>query len=135
MVASLMLSLVKVAEVTMPPTLQEVPSAQTFQSKECHSTLTPTDLSERWYIGLGQATQTLEVTTQWLMHSTILPLAWWYRVDRMFIRPRIRGTIYTDTMNGSYKSLDGNKHAQSLPMSRSLQPPTRWSTRAVLVKR
>ena len=112
MVASLMLSLVKVAEVTTPPTLQEVPSARTFQSKECHSTVTPSDLSERWYIGLGQATQTLEVTTQWLMHSTILPLAWWYRVDRMFRRPRIRGIIYTDTMNGRYKSLDGNKHAQ-----------------------
>ena len=46
------------------------------------------------------------------MHSSILPLARRYRVDRMFIRPRICGTIYTDTMNGRYKSLDGNKHAQ-----------------------
>ena len=46
------------------------------------------------------------------MRSAILPLARWYRADRMFIRPRIHGTIYTDTMNGRYKSLDGNKHAQ-----------------------
>ena len=46
------------------------------------------------------------------MHSATLPLAQWYRVDMMFIRPRICGTIYTDTMNGCYKSLDGNKHAQ-----------------------
>ena len=30
----------------------------------------------------------------------------------MFIRLRIHGTIYMDTMNGRYKSLDGNKHAQ-----------------------
>ena len=54
----------------------------------------------------------LKVTTQWLMRSAILPLAWRYRADRMFIRPCACGTIYTDTMNGRYKSLDGNKHAQ-----------------------
>ena len=47
------------------------------------------------------------------MHSAILPLAWRYRVDRMFIRLRIYGTIYMDTMNGRYKSLDGNKYTQS----------------------
>ena len=112
MVASLMSSHVQVAEVTMSPTLQDVPLVRTFQSKECHSTVTPSDLSERWYIGLGQATQTLKVTTQRLMHSTILPFAWRYRADRMFIRPCICGTIYTDTVNVHYKSLDGNKHAQ-----------------------
>ena len=112
MVASLMSSHVQVAEVTMPPILQDVPSAQTFQSKECHSTIAPSDLSERWYVGLGQAFQTLKVTTQWLMRSTILPLAWQYRADRMFIRLHIHGTIYTNTMNGHYKSLDSNKHAQ-----------------------
>ena len=82
-----------------------------FQSKECHSTITPSDLSERWYIGLGQVTQMLKVTTQRLMHSTMLPLAWRYQVDRMFIRPCIHSTIYTDNMNGHYKSLDGNRHA------------------------
>ena len=54
----------------------------------------------------------LKVTKQQLMRSTILPLAWWYRADRMFIRPHIHGTIYTDTMNGRYKSLDDSKHAQ-----------------------
>ena len=69
MVASLMSSHVQVAEMTTPSTLQDVPSARTFQSKERHSTVTPSDLSERWYIGLGQATQTLKVTTQRLMHS------------------------------------------------------------------
>ena len=46
------------------------------------------------------------------MRSAILLLARRYRTDRMFIRPRIHGTIYMDTMNGHYKSLDGNKHAQ-----------------------
>ena len=112
MVASLMSSQVQVAEIATRSALQDVPSAQMFQLKERHSTVTPSDLSERWYIGLGQVTQTLKVTTQRLMHSTILPLAWRYHVDRMFARPCICGTIYMDTMNGRYKSLDGNKHAQ-----------------------
>ena len=107
-----MSSHVQVAEVTAPSTLQDVPSARAFQSKERHSTVTPSGLSERWYIGLGQATKTLKATTQRLMCSAILPLARRYRADRMFVRPRIRGTIYMDTMNGRYKSLDGNKHAQ-----------------------
>ena len=75
MVASLMSSHVQVAEVATASALQDVPLAQTFQWKARHSTVTPSDLSERWYIGLGQATQTLKVTTQWLMHSAILPLA------------------------------------------------------------
>ena len=68
----------------MPSALQDVPSGRMFQSKEPHSTITPSDLSERWYIGLGQVTQTLKVTTQWLMCSAILPLVRRYRVDRMF---------------------------------------------------
>ena len=112
MVASLMSSNVQVAEVAMPSALQHVPSAQMFQSKERHSTVTPSDLSERWYIGLGQVTQTLKVTTQRLMHSAILPLVRQHRADRMFIRLHIHGTFYMDTLNGCYKSLDGSKHTQ-----------------------
>ena len=75
MVASLMSSQVQVAEIATQSALQDVPLARTFQSKEQHSTVTPSNLSGRWYIGLGQATQTLKVTTQQLMHSAILPLA------------------------------------------------------------
>ena len=46
------------------------------------------------------------------MRSAILLLAQRHCVDRMFIRPPIRGTMYMDTMNGRYKSIDGNKHAK-----------------------
>ena len=74
--------------------------------------VTPADLSERWYIGLGQATEMLKVTTQRLLQSAILPLMRQYCADQMFTRPHIWGTIYTNTMNGWHKSLDGNKHAQ-----------------------
>ena len=80
-----MLSHVQVTEMTTLSTVQDIPSTRTFQSKERHSSVTPSDLSERWYIGLGQATQMLKVTTQWLMHSAILPLARQYRADSMFI--------------------------------------------------
>ena len=68
--------------------------------------------SERWYIGLGKATQALKDHTHWLMRAAILLLVRRYHTDRMFIRPHIRSTIYMDTMNGRYKSLDGNRHAQ-----------------------
>ena len=44
MVTSLMSSHVQVAEVATPSALQDVPLARTFQSKECHSTVTPSDL-------------------------------------------------------------------------------------------
>ena len=54
----------------------------------------------------------LKVTTQQLLWSVILLLMRRYHTDWMFTRPRIQGTIYTDTMNGQYKSLDGNKHTQ-----------------------
>ena len=47
-----------------------------------------------------------------LLQSTILPLVRRYRVDRMYERPRFRGTVYTDMMHGHYKSLDGNRYAQ-----------------------
>ena len=67
MVASLMSYHFQVAEVATPSALPDVPSERTFQSKERHSTITPSDLSERWYMGLGQVTQTLKVTTQWMM--------------------------------------------------------------------
>ena len=32
----------------------------------------------------------------------------------MFDQPRIKGTIFMDTMTGQYKSIDGNRYAQVL---------------------
>ena len=61
---------------------------------------------------MSQANTTLNATTQRLVRSTLLPLSRRYRADRMYERPRIRGTIYTDSMGGQHKSLDGNKYAQ-----------------------
>ena len=90
----------------------ELPTTPTFQSKSRHSSVTPEYLSERWLIGLKQAKDTIRNTTQRILHSALLPLARRYRADRMYERPRIRGVVYTDTMDGQHKSLDGNKFAQ-----------------------
>ena len=91
---------------------EDVPSSKTFHTSERKSTVSASDLSERWFIGLKQATQTIKSTSQRLLRSAILPLARRYRADRMYERPRLRGVVYTDTMHGHFKSLDGNKYAQ-----------------------
>ena len=90
----------------------DVPSAQTFHTKERKTTVTAADLSERWFIGLKQAEKTICATTQRLLRSAILPLIRRYRADRTYERLRFRGIIYTDTMHGHYKSLDGNWYMQ-----------------------
>ena len=90
----------------------DVPSAQTFHTKERKTTVNAAELSERWFIGLAQAEKTIRSTTQRLLRSAILPLVRRYRADRMYERPRFRGTVYTDMMHGHFKSLDGNRYAQ-----------------------
>ena len=91
---------------------EELPTAPTFQSKSRHSSVTPEDLSERWLIGLKRAKDTIRNTTQRILRSALLPLASRYRADRMYERPRVRCVVYTDTMDGQHKSLDGNKFTQ-----------------------
>ena len=43
--------------------LNDIPSPRTFLSKERHTNITAAELSERWLIGLSQATYTLKKTT------------------------------------------------------------------------
>ena len=107
---SRLVSLVQVHAPLKSP--DELPSMPTFQSKSRHSSVTPEDLSERWFISLKKAKDTIKNTTQRILHSTLLPLAQRYRADRMYERPRIRVVVYTDMMDGQHKSLDGIKYAQ-----------------------
>ena len=90
----------------------DVKDMHTFQSSERHSDTSPQDLSERWFISISQATQTLKNTTQNLLRSATLPLSRRYRADRMFHRKTLNGQWSTDTMDGRCISLDGNKYAQ-----------------------
>ena len=101
-----------IAEVRVESVLDDVPSRRTFVSNERHTRVSPAELSERWGIGLSQATKTIQVTTQKGMRSAILPLSRRYRADRVFERPLLRGQFSTDTMDGRVKSLDGNRYAQ-----------------------
>ena len=91
---------------------QDIPSSKTFTSKERHNMVTPEDISNRWFIGLAQASKTIKHTTQCIVWSAVLPLVCRYKVDRMYEWPRLKCTIYTNAMNGRHKSLDGNKHTQ-----------------------
>ena len=91
---------------------QDIPSSKTFTSKERHNMVTPEDISNRWFIGLAQASKTIKHTMQRILWSAVLPLARRYKVDRMYEWPWLKCTIYTDAMNGRHKSLDRNKHVQ-----------------------
>ena len=100
--ATFSIRLISAVQINDPLQLKEdVPSDKTFHTSERKSTVSALHLSERWFIGLKQVTQTIKSTSQWLLRSAILPLA-----------QRLRGVVYTDTMHGHFKSLDGNKYAQ-----------------------
>ena len=107
-----LISQVRINEVRNDNVLTDVPLRRTFISDERHISVTPEELSDRWGIGLTQATNTIKVTTQKGTRSAILPLSRRYRADRVFERPLLRGQFSTDTMDGRCKSLDGNKFAQ-----------------------
>ena len=64
-----------IAEVRVPEVLTDVPGRRTFISQEIHSSVSPEELSERWCIGLTQARNTVQVTTQNIVRSAILPLS------------------------------------------------------------
>ncbi len=109
LIANRLVAEVKVSEVETTP---DVPLPRTFASGKRHSDVTAQELSERWFIGLSQARETIKVTTQNHTRSAILPLSRRYRADRVFEKPLLRGDFYTDTMDGRCKSLQGNRYAQ-----------------------
>ena len=90
----------------------DTPLTSTFQSSDRHSDVSPESLSERWGISINTASKTLKKTTQRFLRSAILPLARRYRADRVFSRKTLTGDWSTDTMDGRFKSLEGNRYAQ-----------------------
>ena len=79
---------------------------RTFTSDKRHSGVSAQDLSERWFIGLAQAHETIKVTTQNCTRLEVLAPSRRYRVDRVFKKPLLCGDFYTDTMDGRCKSLN-----------------------------
>ena len=92
-------------------TVQDVPQANIFQSKERHSTVSLEELSERWQTGLEQAREKIYKTTQRLTCSYVIPLTRQYKANIVFHTKRITELWSTDTMDGWVKSLDGNGYS------------------------
>ena len=90
----------------------DVPLPRTFTSDKSYTGVSAKDLSERWYIGLAQAIETIKATTQNCIRSAILPLSCRYRADRILEKPLLRGDFYMDSMDGRCKSLNDNQYAQ-----------------------
>ena len=107
LVASRLISEVQTAESN-----QDVPLPRTLASGKRHADVTALELSENWFIGIAQAHETIEVTTQNFTRSAILQLSRRYRADRVYEKPLLRGDFYTDTMDGRCKSMNGNRYAQ-----------------------
>jgi hypothetical protein len=69
----------------------DIEPGKTFRSSKRHPSISSEQLSERWAIGLNQAKQTIQVTTQRGARSAILPLSRSYRTDRIqHMCPNIR---------------------------------------------
>ena len=78
-----MVAKVMISDVRHENVMTDIPVRRTFISNERHISVTPEELSERWGIGLTQATNTIKVTTQKGTRSAILPLSRRYRADRV----------------------------------------------------
>lgn len=85
--------------------------AKTFLSKQRHSMVTPEEISDRWQIGLKQAKETLDATTQRYVRSALLPLSRRYRSDRHFYRNHLNHDFSADLYFGRIKSSRGNTAA------------------------
>ncbi len=86
----------------------DVPVPRMFTSDKRHFAVSAQDLSERWFVGLTQAHETIKVTTQNCSRSAVLPLSRRYRADRLFEKPLLCGDFHTDIMDGRCTSLNGN---------------------------
>jgi hypothetical protein len=81
-------------------------------SSERHPRVTPEQLSRHFQIGLQTAKDTIRVTTQRGIRSSVLPLSRRYRSDMYFNQKRLKIACYSDTMFGRCKSLAQNTAAQ-----------------------
>ena len=94
------------------PMANDIPERNSFVSKEHTNILTAEDVSNRWLIGLNQATTTLSAKTQFVTRSPTMPLARRYRADIMFHQQSLNQIFYTDTVYFNCKSINGNVCAQ-----------------------
>ena len=101
------------APVAIP---SDIPSPKTFVSLDRHSYVSSEELSDRWLIGPKQAANTIRVTTQLGTCLAVLPLSRRYRGDLFYQKKRLNSHVYTDTLYGRCKSLQGNNCSKVFAM-------------------
>ena len=84
-------TVIKPSAMILEVVLNDLPTPRTLVSKESHTTITAAELSERWLVGLSQATDTLKKMTQQVVLSAVLPLGRRYKADRIYELPRLPG--------------------------------------------
>ena len=83
------------------------------KSKPRHSHMKPAKLSQKWDIGFEMEKNTLEVTTQKVLRSSVHPIYRRYRTrQQQFLYNRLHTKFYLDTMFASKRSILGNTCAQ-----------------------
>jgi Reverse transcriptase (RNA-dependent DNA polymerase) len=112
LIKSVQVSLPSPQKTNISAILSDTSVPPTFSSEDRRAEVTPQTLSDRWMVGLQQATLTLKNTTQRYVRSALLPLARRYKADRIFHLPRLQGEWFTDTVFGRVKSKDGNTCGQ-----------------------
>ena len=83
-----------------------------IDSNDRHSHTGPQELARKWNFSIHTAKDTLDVTTQHSIRTSVQPMTIRLRVDHLHLhRPLLRGTWFADTLMSKFKSIKGNKCA------------------------
>ena len=86
--------------------------ASSIITNDRHSKVGPEELARKWNVGLQTAKDTLSVTLQDGVRTSVHPMMRRVRVDHLHLhRQRLRGTWYADTLYSKVKSILGNAYA------------------------
>ena len=98
---SILIATTKAKEVARQPPLseQEMQPPNTFVYKELHSSKKAEEVSDICQSSVAQARLTLKAGTRRILWSDLMPLAQRYRVNRIYMTPRLRCKMATDTMH------------------------------------
>ena len=93
-------------------TLEDIPSRQSYTSRDRHSKVSAEALADRFAIGIDRARATLKATHQKGTGSGVLPLSRRCRADRQCLGKQLNAEFATDMLCFKKKSLTGNVGCQ-----------------------
>ena len=83
---------------TLFPQIVDCVHIATTTSRKRHCDVSPKSLSQKLWIGLNTACDTLQVTTQQGIRQAVHPITKRYRTDTMSLKVRrLKATVFTDT--------------------------------------